>query len=434
MSQNGRAKAPARGNRNIKDFFTPYVKTPPHKRPREDGLREEDIAYEPRRSKSPRTDRDSSPSVGPPHVHRRSHLSGTSSLSSIASDTPSELSPSPSPPPQQQLAQSFDGSFDSNSSTMPSSQRRSKNGQEMIIDSDEEDTDGSLQDLDDIINAKGFSNISKPASKEPELTQIRRTRSGKNLRNFVSTIPERKPVKPSVKYSLDALLARNEKENMATAMAESAIALADDLEKERIRLEELAAEGKLGENLNLGGFASRNGLSNGSGELEKLHQALNRLDALQFTKSWGFFAEERIPSEKRPFPSVRNESLGILLNDPTSREINVLSGYVADLSRKNQLPDAVLSWFLDMSIAEPKDCLRMAYANIIGNAERQIKSLITKGKIEQFFRELGASGEAVNLGMNIQPTERRTHDYEATEGFWQRVQCVLQLVSSNAKW
>ena len=314
--------------RPITDFFKPFANPRPAKRRKEE-FGESDrgsVFVEP--SLPPR----SIASTGDKSTgtHQPGDLSkepqSTSSLTSLSSDIES---------PDHDVIRHTNSSFNarhsrSGSLTIPqddppssrgqtfsSSQRVVKDGVVVVKNSDDETTDseGSLADIDDLLNPRKSTSKSSPLT-EPEIPEeplkdarehkngIRRSGRNKNptaKTSRVSTLP----TSPKYKFSLDSLVAQTKRDDEAELGAEQARTLLGDLEHEAVRRKTDGGERSTAEDTVDADLVATAVRERGSGDdVDRLLNAIQRTEALHRGKSWPFFDDRSSTVYKQPdFPA-----------------------------------------------------------------------------------------------------------------------------------
>ncbi|RAH79764.1 hypothetical protein BO86DRAFT_317746 [Aspergillus japonicus CBS 114.51] len=270
------------------------------------------------------------------------------------------------------------------------SQRVVKHGKEVVMGSDEEDTDsiGSLESPADL-----FMRFAKPThSTSSEPARPGRTASAKT--DILARLE--KPA-PSYKNNLDSLVtaAVDDKETEAgiTKLRASFDKAANESIRRRGQLHEGILTSALGDNDN-------------EMDMQRLLQALRRTDAFDPTKAWHFFdfKDELPPVLEFPVECISPRSYLTSLTANHSRERAFHSGIVDFALSRSFLPDEVISWIFHSIPMEPQDSIRHAYCRAIKNTNaKHIKALVRPDDFRILFERLGAIPNALDIHEEIVP-------------------------------
>ncbi|KAE8388015.1 hypothetical protein BDV23DRAFT_185752 [Aspergillus alliaceus] len=286
-------------------------------------------------------------------------------------------------------------------------QRVVKNGREVVISSDGEDTDSSEFENPDSL----FLKFAKPNdSSTNEETYNDSSSHGRTLRSRRSK-DEVKPNKfspshasaPSYKHSIDSLVTQAVDDNETEA----------DIAKLRAAFEEGASKpGTAPSSLNRsrqlheGILASALDDNNDETGLRRLLDAVRRTEAFDMEKSWFFFdyGSELVLPPAFPRSSIAAKSYLSVLREPESRERALHSGFVDFALSRGLLPDELVMWMFNSVPSESRDGLRNVYCRAFKNsgAER-IQSLVRPDTIDSLFQRIGANQKALTFAEVIVP-------------------------------
>lgn len=320
-------------------------------------------------------------------------------------------------PLQSEIA-SHGPAFSSSQTLLTSSQRIVRNGEVMIRNSDDE-SDSSLEDLDDLI-ARNPSKDSPPppacdlGDSFPNIEAGKHAEDIKKQRIGISAQDEKQaslhfsalPVIPRPhKFSLE-LLAKEKKQHEAGKVSVAhALSLMESYdqrkasrnEKNRVLDHKDALEADLMNKL----VKSEDDGDN----VGRLQIAIRRTEALQYSQFWSFFEDHPgSPLKHRAdFPTIEDQRLRQILDAPASRQQAFLSGYVGEYAHKASLPEELLLWIMDEVCFETRDDLRYSYADTLKHAAVQLSPLITLEHINTLFGKLDATATATDVGKPVVP-------------------------------
>ncbi|ERF73822.1 hypothetical protein EPUS_05526 [Endocarpon pusillum Z07020] len=425
-----------KSKRDIADFFRPYAKpnppkTVPAKRPSPTSNDELDgrtiFAGRQVNQAEPRTPLTASRFKGAvcsPYKSPFGPRSGASVTIPIRSPKPSPyqtpsktLTPGPATSQHGRLfARTEDGTSQEKGSLsfadIPTSARSIvKNGQVVAVrGSDEEDSD-SLCSLDDILGSNRgdatTGSSSPPDAKEDDL-ETERVRSlsifthgrsnalvGRDkLRELTSKAND-------LNFDISLLVGDHfddEEIEANVAKAKQGYKASDDQER-------LKGQGLFDKKL----LASVAGGEEGSGDMQRLFNAVERIDALAIDHTWSMFGSSPVPASSPspyPFPSNAEETDLWLasLNDPTLRQRAYLSGYVAEKVADGAVPDSLVAFTFDNIVKEPRDDLKESYVEVVKAASQSwTRKNLGPSLIEQAFCQLGADSVIVKCANDINP-------------------------------
>ncbi|KAJ5367931.1 uncharacterized protein N7496_007691 [Penicillium cataractarum] len=288
-------------------------------------------------------------------------------------------------PEQSAPDQSFTGSTplpSSLNSSFNPSQRILKDGKEVVISSDGDDTDSisSLEDPDVL-----FAPMNKPKNDAP---------------------PPPNPYQPN-KALLAQLSAPKKYRFNLDSLVHDAVdddEIEANVAKARARLQQNGVQDGAGgskKGLNEGVLASALGGDSDEGPgLQRLMDAVRRTEALEQSRNWRFFDQSQLPPATPNFPIelFPPESPLAGLREPDSRARLLQSGILEYAASMQRLPDDFLLWIIRSIPLEPREELRKAYCRIFTQTPKeQTGSLMRQDTIDGLFRQLGARPHALIL-------------------------------------
>lgn len=308
--------------------------------------------------------------------------------------------------------------FSSSQTLLTSSQRIVKNGEVMIRNSDDE-SDSSLEDLDDII-ARNPSKDSPPLPACNLGDSCSNIEAGKHARNVkkqrigISAQDEKPaslhcsalPVIPKPhKFSLE-LLAKEKKQHEADKVSVAhALSLMESYDQRKASRNEKSRVLDQKDTLEADLMTKLVKSEEDGDNVGRLQIAIRRTEALQYSQSWSFF-EDHLGSplqHRAGFPAIEDQRLRQVLNAPASRQQAFLSGYVGEYANKASLPEELLLWIMDEVCFETRDDLRYSYADTLKHAAVQLSPLITLEHINTLFGKLGATATATDIEKPVVP-------------------------------
>ncbi|XHF96505.1 hypothetical protein AWENTII_000138 [Aspergillus wentii] len=252
------------------------------------------------------------------------------------------------------------------------SQRVVKNGKEVVISSDGEDTDSiaSLESPDDLL-----AQFTKPANDAPVKEEVKNepADTGMSLRSEKGKAKEdKKPYKfgstrysaPKHKFTLDSLVTAAIDDNETEANVAKLRAAFDS---EKAAEENENTEGNA-RHLNEGILASTLDDQDDEGGLQfqRLLDAVRRTEAFDQERSWFFFSGKTDVPSGLEFPrdSITPGTYMAGLREPESRERAFHSGIMEIALSRQFLPDELIMWIFQSVSSEPRDGLRQAYCRV----------------------------------------------------------------------
>ncbi|KAJ0424274.1 hypothetical protein BJY00DRAFT_259106 [Aspergillus carlsbadensis] len=290
-------------------------------------------------------------------------------------------------------------------SSFGSSQRVFKNGREVVISSDGEESDStssfeSPEELLALLKPQtpkvGFTNDSGMDHDASASGRALRTRKTPNTR---SVLPP-KPALHKYKNTLDSLVmhAVDDKETEADIARLRASLKAGSARESDSAKQKSVNEGTLASALDSG--------ADDSTGIQRLLDAVRRTEAFELGKSWPFF-DLRIPLPPPPdFPRdcVYPGNYLEVLREPGSRERAFSSGVIDFALSRGLLSDELVRWIFYSIPSEPRESLRHAYCGAIKRttAER-LKRLVQPEDIDTLFWHMSARPQALALSDPIMP-------------------------------
>ncbi|KAL3466837.1 hypothetical protein BJX64DRAFT_274224 [Aspergillus heterothallicus] len=310
-------------------------------------------------------------------------------LSSAEDATNSEL------PPQ--------SSFQSvgTASSFSSSQRVFKNGREVVISSDgeESDSEGSLASPED------FLSFMKPPTFKVRFTdgnemdhdssasgRALRSRKTQNTRSSLLLRPAPRPYKNSLDSLVKQALSENETEAAIARLKAESIQGSEASNLKSAHEEVLAS-------------AVNSGADDPTG-LQRLLDAVRRTEAFDMGKSWSFFDLKTPlpPPPEFPRDCVCPGTYLSVLREPGSRERAFYSGIIDFALSKDLLSDELVRWIFYSISSEPRESLRHAYCRAFKRTTAgRMRSLLEPEDIDTLFWHMSARPEALLLSSPIVP-------------------------------
>ena len=308
--------------------------------------------------------------------------------------------------------------FSSSQSILTSSQRIVKNGEVMIRNSDDE-SDSSLEDLDDLIARNSSHKAPSPpacnlddsfsnfqAGKHAESVKKQTIGTSGQLGKPASPHLLALPVIPKqYKFSLESLAKERRQHEAGKDSVAQALSLIESYDQRKASSNEksrmLDQKGALEADL-----VTRLVKTEADGDnVSRLQTAIRRTEALQYSQSWSFFEDHPGHSlrHRAVFPAIEDQRLRPVLDESISRQQAFLSGYVGEYATKASLPEELLLWIMDEICFETRDDLRYSYTNTLKYATVQLSPLITHEHIDTLFRTLGATATAINIESPVVP-------------------------------
>ena len=308
--------------------------------------------------------------------------------------------------------------FSSSQTIFTSSQRIVKNGEMMIRNSDDE-SDSSLEDLDDLIALNPLKKAPRPpaCNLDDSFSNIQAGKHAESVKmqtNGMSTQIE-KPASPhlsalpvipkSYKSSLESLAKERKQDEAGKASVAQALSLIESYDQRKASSNEkfrvLDQKGTLETDL-----ITRLVKTEEDGDnVSRLQTAIRRTEALQYSQSWSFFEDQpRQPLRREAgFPAIGDQRLRLVLAESVSRQQAFLSGYIGEYANKASLPEELLLWIMDEICLETRDDLRYSYIDTLKHATVQLSPLITLEHIDTLFRKIGATATATDVRSPVVP-------------------------------
>ncbi len=308
--------------------------------------------------------------------------------------------------------------FSSSQTILTSSQRIVKNGEVMIRNSDDE-SDSSLEDLDDLIARNPsnkapcppacdlddtFSNIQ--GGKHAESVKKQMIGTSAQVEKPASLHLSALPVIPKpYKFSLESLAKERKQHEAGKDSVAQALSLMESYDQRKASGNEkfrvLDQKGTLEADLITRLVETEEDGDN----VSRLQTAIRRTEALQYSQSWSFFEDHpgHPVRHRTVFPAIEDQRLRPVLNESVPRQQAFLSGYVGEYANKASLPEELLLWIMDEICFETRDDLRYSYTDTLKGATVQLSPLITPEHIDTLFRKLGATTTATDIERPVVP-------------------------------
>lgn len=302
---------------------------------------------------------------------------------------------------------------------------------DMIIqNSDDDDSDGSLQDLSTIFGKKptGPSRSPIPA-KTPSTPQMSRYKKVGGFHASPLT------VQPKYKFDLRTLaMHREDEDSLEISSKRVKSMLAPVVENENttmVSIESSTKEGLLARDALIASVVA----DSEDGEAHKVKRALLRTEAIVQDKRWYFFDTTSelvgLPDSEFPSKSIPDEWESELY-DPEMRNLSFTSGFIEDLVLLGKtLPDELFMWMLDELCWEPTGQLRTSYLNVLMRSRDQVHRLFTPAIIQKLFKNLGGSSKGVVLLEKIVVVQKLDDPYPGCQ--WECLLSVIKLLGDVAK-
>ncbi|KAJ5263176.1 hypothetical protein N7478_010781, partial [Penicillium angulare] len=309
----------------------------------------------------------------------------------ISKLTPSEHTPTPTT--SEQNSQSFACTDEAPPSSLSASsqttQRIIKGGKEVVISSDGEDTDSDSSLGEDPVSL--FKRKFKPTAKTTAPKAV------SPPPKLISTIPKK------YKNTLDSLVYEavddNETdETVAKLKARFAKAPQNGVQQGTVGFHEEMLTSVLGED--------KEGEEGGG--VRRLIDAVRRTEALDQDKTWRFLDQTQTKPIVEEFPKdlfPPNQNWRLCVVGLESRERFFQSGILEVAasfpSQSKFLSDKFILWLFHAVPLEPREELRQAYCRIIMQSTL-LKSVLRPSVIDDLFKQLGASPQALDFSKPIE--------------------------------
>ncbi|GAQ03840.1 hypothetical protein ALT_1161 [Aspergillus lentulus] len=310
-----------------------------------------------------------------------------------------------------------------------SSQRIVKNGKEVVISSDGEDTDSiaSFEQLEDPLlmlmkpNPTAASEMREAENSIGDSEMALRSQRLKDTKKS-SNAKSSKVTVPQYKFSLDDLVTQAVDDNETEATIARLKAVREDESSSK-------PDTPPSRHLNEGMLTSALGDQDDELGLQRLLDAVRRTEALDIEKFWSFFKYEAkaLPALEFPQESIAPGTYLAVLREPESRERAFHSGALEFALSRSYLSDELISWIFHSVPCEPRESLRHAYCRLFKHATAdRIKSLFRPDDINRLFQRLGASPKALDISEPVipEPAPQNSHSRETP----QHLACLLSVL------
>ena len=311
-----------------------------------------------------------------------------------------------------------------------SSQRVVKNGEIVIRNSDESDSESSLESLDELLLFEGQNSQREPACPTPQLLSSspnRNPQDGRRMstrrRTKAGTVAVPVHSDPAVqakkyKFDLESLVKHKKQEEASMELFTRASTMLRSLEQRKVSAH--GATGTVGAASTTRPFDAtfidvvmkEHGDED---ELNRLKAAIRRTEALNHDKLWSFFDEEGREAlfEQSEFPRSEDDRLERMLRKSSSRQQAFLSGYVREYATKERLPEEMTLWIMEAICLESRDDLRCSYTATLADALKDLSSTLSPERINRLFRGIGATVEALDIEGPVNPYPAISQNIEA---------------------
>ncbi|MCJ1469181.1 hypothetical protein MMC07_007814 [Pseudocyphellaria aurata] len=397
--------------RSITDFFKPTAQPRQNKRPAPDDDAEKTRVARRSRSNTPQSTDQKLETKASEDVSDEDTREGEGTLEGHL-----DRSILPSRSPKCETANSFHGeSVGTRQKTEPqgpvltSSQRVVRNGEVMIQNSDEE-SDSSLDDIDDLLARKSAMRSSPPDQAElalPPSAKQRDRQNGASTRSRTKGPARARRPSPSLpplpiyEFSLDSLEQRGKDDRALEADAAKARTLLDSLETQKSAAHIQTGPGAKVDAKLLSSVIEDDG---GENDMGRIMTALTRTNAFDHGKSWSFFDDLQMSAraDHARIPIPRDTQWQGILDDTIFRQQAFLSGYIGEMASKGNVPDDLLLWVIDAGQQSPW--------KFGTEAQDRITSLLTPTLFDRLLQNIGASTEAVDIQRSINPVASSLQD------------------------
>ncbi|KAK4231055.1 hypothetical protein QBC38DRAFT_382832 [Podospora fimiseda] len=171
---------------------------------------------------------------------------------------------------------------------------------------------------------------------------------------------------------------------------------------------------------------------------EKLLRAVKRIEADVGRREWYFFRDENdskgtSTKGRRAFPKAQATGVWKFLAAEKGRSKHFERGLPWQLqkARKN-LPDEIFLWVLNAAVREKSYRLRDGYLKLLAECPLQAGRVVDEQLIEQLFRNLGASEEALAIGLESKKVVSQPKRPDYLDQDWTSLATVLRILSSIA--
>ncbi|KAL9106995.1 MAG: hypothetical protein Q9227_008031 [Pyrenula ochraceoflavens] len=335
--------------------------------------------------------------------------------------------PIPKPPASPQLSQ------------LHSSQKVVHKGQVVAVrDSDEEDSDSSLADLDELLGKKkepATSSSSPPSVDDIEGTYdlsrwvSRPANTGKRKGPIVGkeTFSRFRDAEQKYPIGLEKLL-NNHFDDQETEANLAKVQKGYD-EAERVDAQKKAAKKRDGVDEDVLKSVTEGKDDEGLGH-SRLLEAVKRTDALTGERTCSFFTAQPIHGDENyeytfPRRALRLKSWEACLDDVASRRRAFLSGYTVEYWASKPMPKDLISWLCLAIVAEPRHDLRSLYSRTLsGISPSSIAEHVTSSEIHRIFSLLGS--RPVDSSHSLQLNRRINEPYTHNAADWRYIISAIE--------
>ncbi|KAE8146624.1 hypothetical protein BDV25DRAFT_47501 [Aspergillus avenaceus] len=274
------------------------------------------------------------------------------------------------------------------------SQRIVKNGKEVVISSDGEESDtGDILENPDSLFLSFVQPTDTSANEEADNSaRTLRPRSSKEDVKPSKSSSSRASAR-TYKHTMDSLVTQaiddNETENTIAKIRAS-------FDEQKSRKEDFSGSDGNNRQLHEGILTSAFDEDHDETGLRRLLDAVRRTEAFDIEKSWFFLehGKDMAPPPAFPRGCINSKSYISVLRDPQSRERAFYSGAVDYAMSRNALPDDLIMWILNSVPSEPREGLRYVYTRALKNSGR-LGKLVRPSEIDALFQRMGATPKAL---------------------------------------
>lgn len=181
----------------------------------------------------------------------------------------------------------------------------------------------------------------------------------------------------------------------------------------------------------------------GTDNVQRLYNAVERTDALATEPTWSMFTSRLSFADSLsmlPFPDLSENSgtWSDCLEDPALRNRAYLSGYVAENAMEGIIRDEIVTWTFNSIVSEPRDDLRNSFVRVVEAARRTWTCTnLTPTLLQQTFCRLGADPIKTKCTGEIRPesavpSESTTASYSQLISMIEVLSCLAADMTSDA--
>ena len=375
----------------------------------------------------------------------------------------------------------LDGTQASISFSSNASQRRIRNGEVVVIDSSE--TDSDLDDVDALLRRFQSPLERKPAPKsggDSSATDVggdismqdaehalRQTAKGQSMRSPRATpvlssgrqtrsSRRASPSKPARqtwrdrargRYSLDSLAASVAKDRAAQQDLDQALQSIDTSDSRIRALESSTARSTVAGKLDAATLAGMMGGDYDEDGIDRVVHAMERTEAARGMLGWSFFKDDQTAkapegagakmrrSEAAQHPSRPPKLLAEQFGGINEIEDAWRTGYIAELASFGgvEVDVEMLEWALKHTLSRPERDVHFTYCSLLLSAAAQSRWEFTMDWVKAMFVMLDAQHEALDLGYRLKTVNLASTGSDQTERNWTGLTQVLEIIARMAQ-